>query len=382
MMDEFLALCGSVRFRGDVPPEDETPDHSRRSAEFAARMRSEGLRVTEILTPKIYSAVVGVSTRLQLDTTPEVFVVEDPKPNAAVPCLGRRQRPLIILKSGLVQLLNPLQLQFVLGHELGHFGLGHTSVAGDQSPQSEYEHLRRMSAQRCSEIGADRVGLIATRSLFTCAMVMVKLISGLSETHVRLDVQAFLDQLQSPDGDYDRRWELLTTHPSLPLRLRALIAFGQSDVYSRLNGTGGGGRSLPEVDAEVQGLLDELGDGWLSSLETQTIDLAAAWMGVSLVLEDGIVTQVERHVLDSLVGEELAAKALNFGKDLGLDAVHEKLAAATDGLAGGEQRARRRLARVFDAFTNHLGMQAEETVTWKALPPWLRKDVTGARQGT
>ena len=381
-MDKFFALCDSVRFRGDAPSGNGDPDQGPRAAEFAARMRSEGLRVTETLTPDIHASVAEVSTRLQLGTMPEVFIVDDPKANATVPCFGRERRPLIILTSGLVQLMSPMQIRFVLGHELGHFGLGHKPIIPDRPAQSEYEHLRRRSVQRCSEIGADRIGLITTRSLFTCAMVMVKLISGLSETHVKLDVRAFLDQLQTPEEETDRRWELFATHPSLPLRLRALICFGQSDVYSRLAGTGGGGRPLSEVDDEVQGLLDQLGDGWLSSLETRAIDLAAAWMGVSLVLEDGVVTQVEQGVLDALVGEDLATKALNFGRDLGLDAVREKLASVTTDLASSEPRVRRRVATIFDAFATRLGTEPQKTGAWKAVPSWLQKEIARVHNGT
>jgi len=382
MMDSFFALCQSVRFRGDVSPEDQGPNLAHMAADFAARMRSQGLRVTETLTPEIYSCVADVSTRLELGTMPEVFIVDDPKANATVPCFSCQRRPLIVLTSGLVQLLSPLQIRFVLGHELGHFGLGHAPVIADEPGQSEYECLQRRSAQRCSEIGADRIGLVTTGSLFTCAMVMVKLISGLSETHVKLDVRAFLDQLEGPDEDADRRWELLATHPSLPLRLRALICFGQSDVYSRLTGTGGGGRPLSDVDDEVQGLLDQLGDGWLSTLETKAIDLAAAWMGVSLALEDGVVTQVEQGALNSLVGEELAKKALNFGKDLGLDAVHAKLASVTGDLTSSGPRVRRRLATIFNAFASRLGTLPKKTAAWKIIPSWLQDEIAQVHDGT
>lgn len=381
MMDDFFALCQSVRFQGDVLSGEDDSGYAHRASEFAARMCAEGLRVTETLTPEIHASVVEVSTRLKLGTIPEVFIVDDPKANATVPCLGREERPLIILTSRLVQLMNPMQIRFVLGHELGHFGLGHKAVITDRPAQSEYEQLRIRSMQRCSEVGADRIGMVTTGSLFTCAMVMVKLISGLSETHVKLDVHAFLDQLQTAEQGCDRRWELLATHPNLPLRLRALISFGQSDVYSRLTGTGASGRPLSEVDDEVQGFLDQLGDGWLSSLETDTIDLAAAWIGVSLVLEDGVVTELEQEVLRSLVGEELATKALDFGKDLGLDAVHAKLASVTDDLASSGPRVRHRLARVFDAFSSRLGMDAARTAAWKAVPSWLQEEIVRVYNG-
>jgi len=277
--------------------------------------------------------------------------------------------------------MNPMEIRFVLGHELGHFGLGHKAVIPDGPSQSEYERLRLRSVQRCSEIGADRIGLVTTGSLFTCAMVMVKLLSGLSEEYVKLDVRAFLEQLKALEGGGDRRWELTSTHPSLPLRLRALISFGQSDVYSRMTGTGGGGRALSEVDKEVQGLLDQLGDGWLSKLETDTVGLAAAWLGVSLVLEDGVVTELEREVLHSLIGKKLARKALSFGEDLGVDAVHAKLASATSDLSSSGPRVRHRLARIFGAFSSRLGMDATRTGTWRAVPSWLQEEIVRVYNG-
>jgi hypothetical protein len=371
----FQELCASLRFSGDVGRRADS-EHRAEAAEYIARMRAEGLRVTAGLTPGLHASVVRVTERLGLSVEPEVFVVNDPPISASAPFLGRGHHPVVILTSGIVELLTASELRFVIGHELGHHGLGHCPTALSTSAQSEYERLRLMSTQRCGEISTDRIGMVAVRSLLTCAMVMVKLISGLNTRHLRLDVEAFLDQLRRHGNGYDRTWEVNDTHPSLPLRLRALIWFCESSAYARASGSGSAGCPLSDVDQRVQAALDDLGDGLLPALESEQVGLASAWLAASLVFQDGVVTRGEREVLCSLVGDDLSEKVLQFGRSFGFGAVQEKLGELVSEWTASEPRFQRRLSAVFKAFSERLGVQPEETDAWKIIPSQLQDQIT------
>ena len=83
------------------------------------------------------------------------------------------------------------ELTFVIGHELGHFLLGH-SLEERQDTESE-EYLIRSRAQ---EISVDRIGLVSCGSLNISIQVLMKLVSGLGEDMLRFDIGSFLDQMR------------------------------------------------------------------------------------------------------------------------------------------------------------------------------------------
>src|SRR5687768_15157415 len=63
-----------------------------------------------------------VGTTLDASELPELFVFADPVPNAIT--IGMN-KPIIVVSSGLVGLLDEEEMRFVLGHELGHALSGH-----------------------------------------------------------------------------------------------------------------------------------------------------------------------------------------------------------------------------------------------------------------
>lgn len=378
-MADLVELCRAIRFSLDKPPDGPVPaGRGREAAVYAARMRRTGLRVSRTLTPDLWSAVEQVCDVLGLARLPDVFVVSDPNPMAMAPALGTDSRPIVVLSSGLVQLLQPIEIQFVLGHELGHLGLGHPADRDLPDGESTYDVLADRGRQRCGEISADRVGLLAVRSLYTAAGVMIKLTSGLSTEHIRLDAAGFLRQLTQPDPT--EPLECYDTHPSLPLRLQALVWFDASDVRSRLTGSGGRGEPLDEIDRRVGELLQRLGEGPLAGPEVQRVELAAAWLGAALVLDDGRLGTQEWRVLKSLIGDRLAAKALHFGRDLGLASVHRKLTDAIADLGDGDEGLNNRLAAVFSAFTDQLGLDPAATRVWDVLPRRLQEAIRNGPQ--
>src|ERR1700735_3000371 len=73
--------------------------------------------------PDLYPAMLDGCYILDLPTVPELYVTQTPMVNAMA--LGT-SKPFIVLNSGIVELMDPEEIRFVIGHELGHVLSGHS----------------------------------------------------------------------------------------------------------------------------------------------------------------------------------------------------------------------------------------------------------------
>lgn len=372
-MHEFRELCKKVRFRDDIL----TEDHNAEAEEFArttiARLNADSLRVTPTLTPDLHSAVEAVTKALELPQVPHTYVTADPSINAAAPMTASHQEPIVILTSGLVELLTAAELRFPIAHELGHTGLRHQHNRRPDTSGSDLQTLQGFARQRCAELSADRVAMVATASLYTAAGVMIKTASGLSSDHVRLDIDGFLAQLEREGMAVDRSWELHTTHPMLPLRLRALVKFAESDVYARLTGTGQRGRSLDEVDEEIAGWLAELGSGALANMEQERAHLASVWALVMIIAQAGVPAGKLASASKSVIEGDHMAKAIRFTAEFGRAKAEEKLDRALDDLRASSVASSKQFATNVRTVLGALALRPHDTPIWKRLAAFAKE---------
>src|SRR6201985_750185 len=80
------------------------------------------VKVSERQFPHIYALVRDSSYILDLPDVPECYVIQSPIVNAMA--IGR-DRPFVVITTGLVNLHDEEELRFVVGHELGHILSGH-----------------------------------------------------------------------------------------------------------------------------------------------------------------------------------------------------------------------------------------------------------------
>lgn len=355
--ETFDELCTAVRYAGDRPrtTSPTPPAATTNVADLIARIRSTALQVTNKTVPLIHRACERVAERLLLHEMPEVYIMADPTPNAFAPAWAAGHRPIFVLHSGLVQLLSATEIEFVIGHELGHLGMRHGQLFGT-GPTSEYEALQARSFQRAAEISADRVGLLASRSMHLAARVMIKTASGLPSELLGFDIDAFIKQMDRDPAEVSREWELDLSHPSLPLRLWSLLRFGHTDTYALLSGQGASGSPLNTIDAEIESRLQAMGDGALTSIEEDMYQKALMWAGLSLVMSDNVIQPDEEEALMQLVGNDLAAKAIVFAKTHGREAVETKYAEAQRRLEAAGQVIQQRFRTAEEAFRFTLGM--------------------------
>ena len=187
MVKDAFELAQNVRYKGDIESLDiPTNDSFLKQAQLEFSLTS--LKASSDLTPKIYKAFKKVANRLNLDSDlVEIYILSSSDVQAS--CLSFNTEGCIItLNSSLVNLLKINELEFIIGHELGHFLLQHNRKYIDGSPES-------LISNRAMEISVDRIGLCACKDLHVAIKAIIKLLSGLEEKFLRFDVHSFLEQL-------------------------------------------------------------------------------------------------------------------------------------------------------------------------------------------
>src|SRR5260370_14167197 len=67
--------------------------------------------------------MVDCASVVDLPRVPELFIAQDPRVNGMA--LGT-DKPFIVITTGMVDLMDPEEIRWVIGHELGHVLSGHS----------------------------------------------------------------------------------------------------------------------------------------------------------------------------------------------------------------------------------------------------------------
>ena len=220
---------------------------------YDAVLASE-LRLTRMIAPRLIDLLDAAREKLDFDEPLEMFVGQDPQVNAAAMHRIAEDEPHVLsLTSALVERMTDAELSFVLGHELGHLAHRHyrarlAHAAFGRNPAGESKAppllLRRLESwDRMAEISADRAGFTAINGdLEVAVSAFFKIQSGLGPEHLRFDIAAILEQLESLQKASRRELFAEFSHPATPIRVRALQLFGEASER---------GLTLEAVDEEV-----------------------------------------------------------------------------------------------------------------------------------
>jgi Zn-dependent protease with chaperone function len=210
---------------------------------------SSAVRVDERQFGDLHTLLDEACAVLDAPERPELYVFNDPKPNALT--LGV-DKPFIAISSGMYELTDNDERRFVLGHELGHALSGHALYqslllhllnlvgafgwipAGGLGLRALIAALREW--QRKAELSGDRAGLLATQDLDAALRVTMKLAGG---GHLdRIDVASFLKQAEDYEAAGDLRDGVLkllnterTTHPFAVIRAAEVNRWAATDEY-------------------------------------------------------------------------------------------------------------------------------------------------------
>jgi len=207
------------------------------------------VKTSERQFPELYDMVRDAAYVLDLEKVPDLYVSQDPKVNAY--CIGM-DNPVIVVTTGLVELMDEEELRAVIGHEVGHAMSGHavyqtmllilTNLAarigwiplGNLAITALITALKEWF--RKAELSSDRAGLLAGQDLQASMRSLMKLAGGAHMAEMNVD--AFLEQA----AEYDKAGELRDSvlkllqvlpqsHPFAVVRVAQLKKWAESEEY-------------------------------------------------------------------------------------------------------------------------------------------------------
>ena len=215
------------------------------------------LRITEHTYPQIYAVLDEVCTTINLPERPDFYLEWEYAVNGYT--IGV-ERPLIMLKSGAIDLMDKAERRFVVGHEVGHIKSRHvlysqtamvfpimaeivgTATFGVGEMLSWPLQLALLGWQRMSEFTADRAGLLACQDFSAVTRAMMKL-AGMPTKHYNdMVVESFLQQARDFEQlDYDvlnkavKFLSILSRdHPWTVMRVAELLRWVESGEYGKV----------------------------------------------------------------------------------------------------------------------------------------------------
>jgi Zn-dependent protease with chaperone function len=191
-------------------------------AVFLASVRGNGIRVGPEQLPDLHRRLEAASRRLGLERVPELYLLQaDGLLNAfATKLLSRR---FVILSSSLADACSdPRQLDFVLGHELGHLAAGHLAWNAFLLPFRLVPWLGAAYG-RAREYTGDRCGLAVVLELEPAMRGLVVLAAG-GKYAGEVNLQAFAEQRAESGRFWMATTELMSSHPFLCKRVAELQA--------------------------------------------------------------------------------------------------------------------------------------------------------------
>jgi Zn-dependent protease with chaperone function len=213
------------------------------------------LRLGSEQLPGVWAAHRAACARLDLPDVPDLYLTQFPITNAAA--IGA-DRPIVLLNSRTVDVLDEQELRTVLGHEAGHILSDHTlyrtaliillSLGTRGLPLMAGLPLLAVKLAllewfRASELSCDRAATLVNRDPLVTSRTLMVLAGGVKSSKLNLD--AFLKQANEYE-EWEPGWDKLSrvrtelgqTHAAPVRRVSELMKWVRAGDYDRvMNGT-------------------------------------------------------------------------------------------------------------------------------------------------
>lgn len=372
------ARIDSLRFKNDSPASAGVHLDQKALTDIEEKLRRDNLasstRIVPEIFPEIGKAIEDVREKLIPDCRIDAYIRNAPEFQAC--CFpGSGKTISIALTSGLIQLSSMDELQFIIGHELGHFLLGHHAYPQPDQASSRVEELNILALSRAAEISADRIGFVAASKKEHAYRAVLKLATGLPDRFIRFDLSAYLKQAKDLCQLGGSEYALLSSHPLCPVRMRALLWFEMSQPYFDWVGQKGGAPlSGKLLDDKIEKDMAAVNGFRLAEINKKEADSAMRWGVLSLFVSDGTLSKDEQTLLRQTFGNDVAEDMLSFLRVKGPSEVISKFESALRSirlmgfeskealyldlehfaeLAGGEMHVR---AKILEMTLNHIAL--------------------------
>lgn len=192
----------------------------KESYERANRLfhKANTVAVTSQQLPQLHQLFLDAAFRLDIQTIPDLFVLQSPFVNAYTTGVDS---PFVVVTSGLLDLLTHEEILYVFGHELGHWQANHVLYkmasrifSGAASALAEVTlglgrlltaplQLALLKWDRCSELTADRAGLLVSRKVDVAIRTLMKMAGGSASLYEQMDYQEFIRQAEEFQMDQE-----------------------------------------------------------------------------------------------------------------------------------------------------------------------------------
>lgn len=308
-MQDAIEYVEKFRYYKDVVGNLSTPETFK--LDFVENnLARNSLNINKEMLPKVENVILEVCEKLQLDRSYVKGYIYSSNDLQAYCYSTQRQECIIQISSRLIELLDQSELMFVVGHEIGHFLLGHGVVHTSESKVNMY-------SSRFQELSADRIGVISTNDEKASYRAIIKIASGLGSEHLRFDLNKFLKQIDNVNLSIGE--SLKNTHPSLLIRSRAILWFNifLKQEYSF--------DSKKELDKNIDLDIEKYLEGPLNNRIKQLKEDLKFWSTMLQVLKDKKFDKTEQKMISNNFGEETLIKVRNLILNSSIDELNNHI---------------------------------------------------------
>ena len=259
-----------------------------------------GLVASKALTPALFKVVESSCKNLSITDRSIISTIVYPAAEMQARCRLDSLGCVIEVTSSLVERLNGTELQFVIGHEIGHFLLDHHFAP--LPPAQSIEHFKQ---SRAREISADRAGLAACGDVKAAMRAILKTFSGLSDGQLRYDTSSFINQAFADQNIVNVASREGDTHPTFAVRARCLVRFShvlnhedRSDFESVLR----------KVEERTVNDFLQYSEAFVDKRTTEIADDLALWMWMKRIVRSGSMSADDTAKFTNRFGAELSQK--------------------------------------------------------------------------
>lgn len=279
---------------------------SSKNYENLRNLLASSVKVSKEIFPEIFQSIESVLEKLKIKNNFSFFVTANHiETNASCISSPDLNSAEIILTSKLIELLNYNELKYVIGHEIAHFYFQHHLYPLPSSAKNRVSYLNYLNFSRAAEISCDRIGFLAAGDLDNALKAMLKILTGLSEKHIKFNFSSYLDQLRELKQIKGNSNLINSTHPTLLNRMQALILFSMSNEYLNFIGSQNNGvYTLEEIDKKIDSSIRKIVGDELIELNKDIFSRCLMWGALGLFLADKNFNKKEQELFEKNFGKK------------------------------------------------------------------------------